>query len=208
MENCHDEFRISEYDSAKEIHLTLQSITKTKFAFELRDDEGRPVKSVIFADLCCHNLCHQYYMHNCERDITPEALEKLAITIIKHFVQTRYHIIDKLLARECCTMNDIVEFAMSLLEEGEMLKSTFQNRDMKQVIMSHKGESVTIYPNSRVNEPNIFIASDMKDAGLSIKLKKQDIMRDAAIKLREFLIDVAFGMQDSFLDSTVRFWPI
>jgi len=50
-------------------------------------------------------------------------------------------------------MSDIVAFALSLLEEGEVLSSTFRNCDMKQLIVSHYGESVTVAPNSRVKEP-------------------------------------------------------
>lgn len=110
--------------------------------------------------------------------------------------------IDRLLAKgECCTVVDVVEFGKSLLEEGEMLTSTFQARDMKQLIHNHYGESVTFAPNVRVNESDIFFSSNVSAADLAIKLKNQDIMREAGTKLREALLDVDFGLQDSFCDS-------
>lgn len=142
-------------------------------------------------------------MRKYERDIKPEALEKPAITKIKRVLFTSaLPYIDKRLAKlECCTISDIVEFASSLLEEGEVLTSTFLNRDMKQLIISHYGESVAISPNSRVNESDIFFSSDINAADLAIKLKNQDIMREAGTKLREALMDVDFGLQDSFCDS-------
>ena len=99
-------------------------------------------------------------------------------------------------------MSDIVEFALSLLEEGEVLTSTFLNRDMKQLIISHYGHSVTISPNSRVNESDIIFSSDISAADIVIKLKNQDIMQEAGTQLRKVLKDVDFGLQDSFCDST------
>ncbi len=68
-------------------------------------------------------------------------------------------------------MSDIVEFASSLLEEGESLTSQLLTRDIKHLIMSHYGESVTICNNSRVNESDIFFLSDINAADLAIKLK-------------------------------------
>ena len=74
---------------------------------------------------------------------------------------------DKLLVKgECCTVSDIVEFALSLLEEGEVLTSTFKTRDMKQLILNHCGELVTIAPNSRKNESDIFFSSDINATDL------------------------------------------
>jgi len=67
--------------------------------------------------------------------------------------------------------------------------------------MSHYGESVTIVSNSRVNEPDIFFSSDLDATDLAIKLKNQNIMREAGIKLREALMDVDFGLQDKFCDT-------
>lgn len=99
-------------------------------------------------------------------------------------------------------MSDIVEFASSLLEEDEVLTSTFQNRDMKQLIISHYGQSVTISTNSRVNDSDIIFSSDISAADLAIKLKNQDMMREAGTQLRKVLKGVDFGLQDSFCDST------
>ena len=99
-------------------------------------------------------------MRQYERDVKPELPIKLAITNIKSLLFSRtVPYTDKLLARgERCTMSDIVEFASSLLEVGEVLKSTFQNRDMKHVVISHYGELVTISSNSKVNEADIFLS--------------------------------------------------
>ena len=98
-------------------------------------------------------------------------------------------------------MSYIVQFATSLLEEGEMLTSTFQNCDIKQMLMSHYGESVTIVSNSRLNEPDIFFSLDLDATELAIKLKNQNIMREAGTKLTEALMDVDFGLKDKFCDS-------
>ena len=99
-------------------------------------------------------------------------------------------------------MSDIVAFALSLLEEGEVLNSTFRNCDMKQLIVSHYGESVTVAPNIRVKEPDILFSSVINAADLAVKLKNLDIMREAGIKLTETLLNVDFRLQDSFCDST------
>ncbi|KAH3850804.1 hypothetical protein DPMN_093277 [Dreissena polymorpha] len=92
-------------------------------------------------------------------------------------------------------MSDIVEFALRLLEEDEVLTSTFLNRDMKQLIISHNGHSVTISPNSRVNESDIIFSSDISANDIVIKLKNQDIMQEAGTQLRKVLKDVDFGLQ-------------
>ena len=123
---------------------------------------------------------------------------------IKYLLFTRaVPYIDRLLAEgDCCTMSDIVAFALSLLEEGEVLNSTFRNCDMKQLIVSHYGESVTVAPNIRVKEPDILFSSVINAADLAVKLKNLDIMREAGIKLTETLLNVDFRLQDSFCDST------
>ena len=141
-------------------------------------------------------------MRKYERDVKPITQERIAPTNIKHVLFTRaLPYFDKILMRgECCTMTDIVEFALSLLKEVEVLTSTFQNRDMKQLILSHYGDSVKICSNSRVNEPDIVFSSDITAADLAIKLKNQDIIIAAGNMLRESLMNVDFGLQDSFCD--------
>ncbi|KAH3741764.1 hypothetical protein DPMN_048490 [Dreissena polymorpha] len=84
-------------------------------------------------------------------------------------------------------MSDIVEFAYSLLEEGEVLTSTFLNRVMNQLIISHYGHSVTISPNARVNESDIMFSSDISAADIVVNLKNQDIMQEAGAQLRKVL---------------------
>ena len=106
---CREKFRICEYDSAKKLTEAAkhnQDEVFTRIADRLRDDEGDCVKSVISADLYCHNLCRQNYMRKYERDINSEAVEKPVITNIKRVLFTRaLPYIDKLLVKgECCTM--------------------------------------------------------------------------------------------------------
>ena len=70
-------------------------------------------------------------------------------------------------------MSDIVQIASSMLEEGELITCTFQNRDMKQMIISHYGHWI-ISPNrfnSRVNKPGLFLSSDLDAADPAIKLR-------------------------------------
>ncbi len=203
---CRDKFKICEYDSAKKL-IEAASLNKddvfTRIADRIKENEHDSVKSVLSADLYCHNLCRQNYMRKYERDMKTEELEKPAISNNKHVLFTRtLPYIDNILANgECCTISDIVEFATSLLQEGEVLTSTFQNRDMKQMIMSHYGEAVRISSNTRVNESDIFLSSLISAAELATKLKNQDIMKDAGRMLREALMDIDFGLQDSFCDS-------
>ena len=206
---CRDKYRICEYDSAnKRIDAAKhnQDAVFTRIADRLKDDVDSSVKSVISADLFCHHICRQNYMRKYEREhvLKADVLKKPAITNIKHELFTRaVPYIDTILAKgECCSMSDIVQFALSLLEEGEVLQSTFQACDMKKLILDHYGESVTIAPNTKMNESDIFFSSDINATDLAIKLKNQDIMRGAGTKLREALIDVDFGLQDSFCDST------
>lgn len=202
-----DKYRICEYGSAKKLidaAKHFQDDVFTRVADRLSDNEDNSIKSVISADLYCHNTCRQNYLRQYERDIKCDVPEKPAIINIKRVLFNRtLPYIDNLLAKgECCTVSDIVEFASSLLEEDEVLTSTFQNRDMKQLIISHYGQSVTISPNSRVNDSDFIFSSDISAADLAIKLKNQDIMREAGTQLRKVLKDVDFGLQDSFCDST------
>lgn len=73
---------------------------------------------------------------------------------------------------------------------------------MKHLIISHYGDSVTISANTKATESDIFFSSGITAADLTIKLRNQNIMREAGAKLREVLLDVDFGLQDSFCDST------
>ena len=72
-------------------------------------------------------------------------------------------------------MSDIIQiqFASSMLEEGELITSTFQNRDMKQMIISHYGHWI-ISPNrsnSGVKKPGLFLSSYLDAADPAIKLR-------------------------------------
>jgi len=203
-----DKYRICEYGSAKKLidaAKHFQDEVFTRVADRLSDNEDNSIKSVISADLYCHITCRQNYLRKYERDFKPDVPEKPAIININRVLFNRtLPYIDNLLAKgECCTVSDIVEFTSSLLEEDEVLTSTFQNRDMKQLIISHYGQSVTISTNSRVNDSDIIFSSDISAADLAINLlKNQNIMREAGTQLRKVLKGVDFGLQDSFCDST------
>lgn len=109
---CHDK---SNYVSAKKFNDAAKHNKDdvfTRNADWLRDNKGSSVKSVVSVDIYCHNICRQNYMRKWERDIKPEASEKLAITNTKRVLFTRaIQYIGKILMRECCNMTDIVEFA-------------------------------------------------------------------------------------------------
>ncbi|KAH3803979.1 hypothetical protein DPMN_132251 [Dreissena polymorpha] len=115
----------------------------TRVADRLSNNQEECIKSVISADLYCHNTCLKIY-----------------------------------------------------LEEGEVLTSTFLNRDMKQLNISHYGHSVTISTNSGVNESDIIFTSDIRAGDIVVKLKNQDIMQAASAQLRKLLKDVDFCLQD------------
>ena len=62
---CREKFRICEYDSAKKLidaAMHNQDEVFIRIADRLKDDEESSVKSVVSADLYCHNLCRQNYM--------------------------------------------------------------------------------------------------------------------------------------------------
>ena len=102
---------------------------------------------------------------------------------------------------DCCTMSDAVGFTLTLAEEGEVLSGTLYNRDMKKLLLDHYGELITIAPNTRANEPDLFFSSTITAANIAVKLKNQDILKEAASQIREALLNVDFGLQDSFCDS-------
>ena len=47
----------------------------------------------------------------------------------------------------------------------------------------------------------IFFSSNTSVAEIALKLKNQDILKETAAKIREDLIQVDFGLGDSFCDS-------
>lgn len=54
---------------------------------------------------------------------------------------------------------------------------------------------------SRMNDSDIFFLSDKMDTpDLAIKLKNQDIMREAGTKLKVVLLNVDFGLQGNCID--------
>lgn len=200
-------YRFCEYESATKFIGAArhnQDDVFTRIADRLLDNEDASVKCVVSADLYYHNLCLQNYLRRYERSTASQKDTTTSINNMKRELFTRaIPFIDALLAKgHCCTMSDIAAFAQSLLEDGEVLTSTFQNRDMKHLIISHYGDSVTISANTKATESDIFFSSGITAADLAIKLRNQNIMREAGAKLREVLLDVDFGLQDSFCDST------
>ncbi|KAH3725192.1 hypothetical protein DPMN_051027 [Dreissena polymorpha] len=115
------------------------------------------------ADLYCHNTFLQSNLRIFDRNFKSTDHVKSDINNIKRalFNRTLPYIDNHLAKVECCTMIDIVVFAFSLLEEGEVPTSTFLKRDMKQLIIRQYGHSVTISPSSRINESDIIFSSDI-----------------------------------------------
>ena len=142
---CCNKYRICEYDSAKKL-IDAAKLNKDDVFIRIADrmeiDKDGSIKSVISADLYCHNLCPQKHMLQFEHDMQSKVIEKPTITNMKHvlFNHALPYIIKLLNRGDCCSMSDIVDFSSSLLEEGEVLTSTFQNHDMKQLLLSHYGE--------------------------------------------------------------------
>ena len=99
-------------------------------------------------------------------------------------------------------MRDIVDFALTQLEQNEVLSGPLYNRDLKHLMVAHYGDSIKFSTNIRVNESEMFFSSEISASELAIKLKNQNILREAGIQLREALLNVDFGLQDSFCDST------
>ena len=87
-----------------------------------------------------------------------------------------------MIRKEFCTLSDLVEYSISLLEEGEEMTSIFQTRDMKQLLMAHYGESITIASTSRVNESDLVFSFLLTAAELAVKLNNLDKLREAAFE--------------------------
>ncbi|KAH3840205.1 hypothetical protein DPMN_113650 [Dreissena polymorpha] len=138
-----DKYRICEYGSAEKFINAarhFQDEVFTKVADRLSINQEECMKSVIYADLYCHNTCLQSYLGKFDRNF--KSTVKSDNNIKRVLFNRILPYIDNLLAKdECCAMSDIVEFALRLLEEGEMLTSTILNLDMKQLNISHYGHS-------------------------------------------------------------------
>lgn len=139
-------YRFCEYESATKFIGAArhnQDDVFTRIADRLLDNEDASVKSVVSADFYYHNFCLQNYLRRYERSTATQEDTTTSINNMKRELFTRaIPFIDALLAKgHCCTMSDIVAFAQSLLEDGEVLTSTFQNRDMKHLIISHYMET-------------------------------------------------------------------
>ena len=102
-------------------------------------------------------------------DTRPEAQEKLTSNNIKRIYSSVEHFDTMTAKGDFCTMSDIVQFASSMLK----ITSTFQDRDMKQMIISHYGHWIISLNrcNSRVNRPGLFLSSDLDAADPAIKLR-------------------------------------
>ena len=140
------------------------------------------VKAVTATDLYCHPycwlLCTVIYKHGTEN--LPQ--EKPLNPNIKCFLfLSALLLTDLLLTRkDSCTSSHMVEFTTSLLE-GEELQTVFLTRDMKQLLVSNYGESITIAPNSNVNESALVFSSSVTTAEMAVKLKNHDKMKEATL---------------------------
>ncbi|KAH3892082.1 hypothetical protein DPMN_016194 [Dreissena polymorpha] len=111
-----DKYRICEYGSAEKFvnaAIYFQDEVFTRVADRLSNNHEECIKSVISADLYCHNTCLQSYLRKFDRNIKSTDHIKPDINNIKRVLFNRtLPYIDNLLAKgECCTMSDIVEFA-------------------------------------------------------------------------------------------------
>ena len=99
------------------------------------------------------------------------------------------------------TISDLHEFILTYLAEGEQLDSEFQKRDLKQMLLEEFGDSITITPNVRKNESDLVYSSEISPADLAIKLKNLNVYDECGSNLRKLLMNVTFGLNDSFCDA-------
>ena len=178
-----NKYRICEFLKAKQIIRAakhFQDDTFTRIADRLRDTEEDSIKSVIAADFFCHKNCSRAYTQKYKNDIADEeeSSQTDSHTNMKDTLLLRAcPMIDSILdSGDCCTISDIVEFTYDLLEEGEVLENSLRNHDMKSFILSKYGGKVTITPNSRANESDIFHSSKLTASDLLIKIKKSEYL--------------------------------
>ena len=181
-----------------------QDAAFTRTADRLREDENQCVASFLSADYFYHDKCMKYYIYKYNRDISnANEIHQVKDNELKQTLFNRaVPYFDALIAAgECCNINDAVEFAQSLIKEGEVLRGTLYNRDLKKLLMTHYGEAITIASNIRIYESDIFFSSTINAADITVKLKNHDIIKEAASEIRKALLKVDFGLQDSFCDS-------
>ena len=88
---------------------------------------------------------------------------------------------------DCCSISEAVEFTLSLKEEGEVIQGTFYNRDMKDFLLSHYGDQITIAPNTKTSKSDILFSSTIIATNIAVKLKNQDIYTECGKGMREDL---------------------
>ena len=71
---------------------------------------------------------------------------------------------------------------------------------MKTMLQNHYGEKIVITSNIRKNESDLVYSAHIKPEDLVIKMKNQDLMREAGQHIREAIQKVDFGLQDKFCD--------
>ena len=181
-----------------------QDTVFTRVADRLRDDEDQCISSFLSADFYFHKECIKSYLITYDR-VTENKNENESLKDYKLkrvlFCRALAYFDNLLENGEYCSITDAVGFAMSLLEEGEVLQGTFYNRDMKSFLKGHYADSIVFTPNNRIYESDIFFSSNISVAEIALRLKNQDILKEAASKIREDLLKVDFGLGDSFCDS-------
>ena len=136
-----------------------QDAVFTRAADRLRENEDQCVASFLAADYFYHGKCKKNYMYKYNRNISNANKNhsvkdhQLKQTLFNRAVP---YFDVMITAGEFCTINDAVEFTPSLLEEGEVLRGTLYNRDLKKCLMTHYGEAITITSNTRLYESDVF----------------------------------------------------
>ena len=200
-------FRLCEANSILKVvtvSKSQQDHVYTTIAERLRDTDDNTVNSVAAGDFYCHKACYNRYVKPPEDSESKHESAQSKVQSLKIILfQRAIPYINKILeSGDCCTMSDITEFTNSLIEEGEVLTSKLRNRDMKDFIISKYGDTIIITANARANESDIFYSSRITAADLLVKLKNQNLMREAGLQLAKDFDEVDFGLEDSFCDST------
>ena len=206
-EQSSQKYKLCEDESTRNLVRAIkhkQDEVFTRVADRLRDNEDQCASSFLSADYYYHAQCKRKYMRDfivqtSSSDSEHEVKDyEIKLNLFKRAVPYFDALIN---TGDCCTMSDAVGFTLTLDEEGEVLSRTMYNRDMKKLLLDHYGELNTIAPNTQANEPDLFFSSTITAANIAVKLKNQDILKEAASQIREALLKVDFGLQDSFCDS-------
>ena len=168
-------------------------------ADRLKDEEEDTVKSIAAGNFFCHAACKRNYLRSKKEQEV--ATERRSSLVKNELIQRTVPFVDKIIENgDCCTMSDLTAYANSLIQEGE-IQSNLQNRDLKKFLEEHYADKITISSNERVNESDIFYSSKITAADLLIKIKNQNLFREAGLQMAKDFDNVDFGLQDTFCDA-------